>query len=172
MKRSLQEIIELVVFGLIALLLGTALLWLVGAVFGLVGTVLGWLAGLLWALLRFVVPVALIAGIVVLLVRALRGRSEADATRTPEVRTASPSAAPTVDAQPVAPTATPASDATAAGTTPTDGMASGAATSEPTTSDAWTQPAEPPPTEAHAADADEFGGPTASDEAPSERRQD
>ncbi len=102
MKRSLQEVVELVVFGLIALLLGTGLLWLVGAVFGLVGTVLGWLAGLLWALLRFVVPVALIAGAVVLLVRAARGRGEAETTAT-GTRVATPTDAPTVDAAPSAP---------------------------------------------------------------------
>lgn len=105
MKRSLQEVVELVVFGLIALLLGTGLLWLVGAVFGLVGTVLGWLAGLLWALLRFVVPVALIAGAVVLLVRAARGRG--DATTAPTgTRVATATDAPTVDAAPPVPTAT------------------------------------------------------------------
>lgn len=106
MKRSLQEVVELVVFGLIALLLGTGLLWLVGAVFGLVGTVLGWLAGLLWALLRFVVPVALIAGAVVLLVRAARGRGDA-ATAPTGTRVASPTDAPTVDAAPPVPDAAP-----------------------------------------------------------------
>jgi hypothetical protein len=74
MKRSLQEIVELVVFGLIALLLGTGVLWLLGAVFGLVGTVLGWLAALLWGLLSFLVPVALVAGAVVLIVRWSQGR--------------------------------------------------------------------------------------------------
>ena len=104
MKRSLQEVVELVVFGLIALLLGTGLLWLVGAVFGLVGTVLGWLAGLLWALLRFVVPVALIAGAVVLLIRAVRGRGDAASAPT-GTRVASPTSAPTVNAAPLAPAA-------------------------------------------------------------------
>jgi hypothetical protein len=74
MKRSLQEIVELVVFGLIALLIGTGVLWLLGAVFGLVGTVLGWLAALLWGILSFLVPVALVAGAVVLIVRWSQGR--------------------------------------------------------------------------------------------------
>jgi hypothetical protein len=74
MKRSLQEIVELVVFGLIALLIGTGVLWLLGAVFGLVGTVFGWLAALLWGLLSFLVPVALVAGAVVLIVRWSQGR--------------------------------------------------------------------------------------------------
>ena len=111
MKRSLQEVVELVVFGLIALLLGTGLLWLVGAVFGLLGTVLGWLAGLLWALLRFVVPVALIAGAVVLLIRAARGRGD-PATNPTGTRVASPTAAPTVDAAPTAPVVPEAPSAT------------------------------------------------------------
>lgn len=83
MKRTLQEIVELVVFGLIALLLGTGLLWLLGALFGVVGTVLAWLAGLLWAILRFVVPVALVAGGVVLLVRLAQGRSDSPQVRAP-----------------------------------------------------------------------------------------
>lgn len=65
MKRSAQEMVELVVFGLIALLVGTGLLWLAGWLLGAVGTVFTWLAGLVWALLRFIVPVALIAGLVV-----------------------------------------------------------------------------------------------------------
>lgn len=130
MKRSLQEVVELVVFGLIALLLGTGLLWLVGAVFGLVGTVLGWLAGLLWALLRFVVPVALIAGAVVLLVRAARGRGDASTAQS-GTRVATPTGAPTVDAAPPVPAAhdeapapteddAPAQDAPAQGS-PDDG---------------------------------------------------
>src|SRR5690606_5044328 len=58
MKRSLQEVVELVVFGLIALLIGTGLLWLVGWILSLGGIVLKAIAGLLWLLLRFVVPVA------------------------------------------------------------------------------------------------------------------
>lgn len=109
MKRSLQEVVELVVFGLIALLLGTGLLWLVGAVFGLVGTVLGWLAGLLWALLRFVVPVALIAGAVVLLIRATRGRGDAP-SGTAQTPAASPSSVPTVDAEAAPPAPVPSEE--------------------------------------------------------------
>lgn len=139
MKRSLQEVVELVVFGLIALLLGTGLLWLVGAVFGLVGTVLGWLAGLLWALLRFVVPVALIAGAAVLLVRAARGRSDGAAAPT-GTRVATPSAAPTVDAAapadaaPTVPVGTePEPDATAdaVGDAPIGGDAGDAGDADP-----------------------------------------
>jgi uncharacterized membrane protein len=88
MKRSLQEIVELVVFGLIALLLATGLLWVVGWVFGVIGTVFVWLAGLIWALLRFIVPVAIVAAIVYFVVRLVqqgpseRARGEAAGTAT------------------------------------------------------------------------------------------
>ena len=74
MKRSLQEVVELVVFGLIALLIGTGLLWLVGWVLSLGGIVLKAIAGLLWLLLRFVVPVAIVAGLVYFLVKMLQDR--------------------------------------------------------------------------------------------------
>ena len=92
MRRTPQEIVELVVFGLIALLLGTGVLWLLGAVFGLVGTVLGWLAALLWGIVSFLVPVALVAGAVVLIVRLVQGK--------PVPGVSVRSEAPTVDATP------------------------------------------------------------------------
>lgn len=74
MKRSLQEVAELVVFGLIALLVGTGLLWLVGWVLSLGGVLLKSLAGLLWLLLRYIVPIAIVAGLVYFLVKAAQGR--------------------------------------------------------------------------------------------------
>ncbi|MDR9391420.1 MAG: hypothetical protein RI554_05260, partial [Trueperaceae bacterium] len=79
MNRSLQEVVELVVFALVAVIIGTGAVWLSGWVLGLLGTVLTWLAGLVWALLRFLVPVALVAGAVYLLVRYLNDRNGADA---------------------------------------------------------------------------------------------
>lgn len=69
MKRSLQEIAELVVFGLIALLVGTGLIWLLGGLFNVLGIVFFWLAGVLWYLLRFIIPIALVLGVVFFLVR-------------------------------------------------------------------------------------------------------
>lgn len=80
MNRSLQEVVELVVFALVAVIIGTGAVWLSGWILGLVGTVLTWLAGLVWALLRFLVPVALVAGAVYLLVRYLNDRNGADAS--------------------------------------------------------------------------------------------
>ncbi|MEJ2666294.1 MAG: hypothetical protein P8Z81_04210 [Deinococcales bacterium] len=73
MKRSFQEVVELVVFGLIALLIGTGLLWLVGWVLGLVGLLMKFLAGLIWWLLRYIVPIAIVAGLIYFLVRVLQG---------------------------------------------------------------------------------------------------
>ncbi|HZJ09068.1 MAG TPA: hypothetical protein VFD39_05190 [Trueperaceae bacterium] len=78
MRRSLQEYVELVVFGLIALLVGTGLLWVVGWVLALGGIVLKSLAGLLWMLLRFIVPVAIAGGLVYFLVKAIQGRQGKD----------------------------------------------------------------------------------------------
>ncbi len=74
MKRSLQEYVELVVFGLVALLVGTGLLWLVGWVLSIGGVALKWVAGLLWNLLRFIVPVAIAGGLVYFLVKAAQDR--------------------------------------------------------------------------------------------------
>lgn len=96
MRRTPQEIIELVVFGLIALLLGTGVLWLLGVVFGFVGTVLGWLAALLWGVVSFLVPVALVAGVVVLIVRLVQGKPVPGVTLRGD--------APTVDAATARPT--------------------------------------------------------------------
>ena len=76
MKRSLQEYVELVVFGLIALLVGTGLLWVLGWVLSLGGIVLKGLAGLLWMLLRFIVPVAIAGGLVYFLVKAAQDRQK------------------------------------------------------------------------------------------------
>ena len=82
MKRSLQEVVELVVFGLVALLVGTALVWVLGWVLSLGGALFKALAGLLWLLLRFIVPIAIVAGLVYFLVKALQGRGAETAGAT------------------------------------------------------------------------------------------
>ncbi len=116
MKRSAQEIVELVVFGLIALLLGTGVLWLLGWVFGAVGTVFIWLAGLIWALLRFIVPVALIAALVVLVVRLVRA-NEQRAVVSPAPMPPANAPGPTAQAEVPPP---PAAEAPRAGDEQTD----------------------------------------------------
>jgi uncharacterized BrkB/YihY/UPF0761 family membrane protein len=84
MKRSLQEVVELVVFGLIALLIGTGLLWLVGWLLGLVSVVFTAVAGWIWQLLRFIIPVALAAGVIYFIYRMITGRDK------PAVQTVTP----------------------------------------------------------------------------------
>jgi len=76
MKRSAQEIIELVVFALIALIIGTGVVWLAGWLLGVVGTIFTWLASLVWSLLRFLVPLAIVIGGVYLLVRLLGNNAD------------------------------------------------------------------------------------------------
>jgi uncharacterized BrkB/YihY/UPF0761 family membrane protein len=76
MKRSLQEVIELVVFGLIALLIGTGLLWLVGWLLGIVSVVFTAIAGWIWQLLRFIIPVALAAGVIFFIYRLITNRDK------------------------------------------------------------------------------------------------
>lgn len=130
MKRSLQEVVELVVFGLVALLVGTGLLWLVGWLLSLGGLLLKAVAGLLWLLLRFVVPVALVAGLVYFLVKALQGRSDtAPVAATPAAPAApattgavAPEAAvaPTEAAPAVTPSVTEPAEASEANDEPTD----------------------------------------------------
>ena len=128
MKRSLQEYVELVVFGLIAVLVGTGLLWLLGWVLSLGGIVLKGLAGLLWMLLRFVVPVAIAGGLVYFLVKAAQDRQK-PAPVTAGGGTAAPPHAP--DVIDVAPAAAPVAAATQTATEVSDAVAaSGTATSD------------------------------------------
>lgn len=83
----MQEIIELVVFGLIALLLGTGLLWVLGWLMGLAGIVFKFAAGFLWSLLRFIVPIVIIGGVAYALVRFFQNQSS-----RPPATTAPPTA--------------------------------------------------------------------------------
>ena len=102
----MQEIIELVVFGLIALVVGMLVIWGVGWVF----TFLGWLFRLvgafLWTILKFVIPIAIVAGVVYLLVRLITRRN-ADAASSRATSSAAPSA-PTKPATPAPATTSPA----------------------------------------------------------------
>ena len=80
----MQEIVELVVFGLIAVLVGTGVLWLVGWIIGLVGTLFMWLAGLLWLVLRYIIPVFVILGAIYFLFRLLQNRNRTGASPASE----------------------------------------------------------------------------------------
>lgn len=139
----MQEIVELLVFALIALLIGTGVVWLAGWLLGLVGTLLTWLAGLVWSLLRFVVPIALVAGVVYLLVR-LMNRSAEKVARDP-ASPGSPQPGPgsgaTMSQGPVAAPSSPPPDAPSATETGTTQGATTAAASAAQTS--RTDPASP-----------------------------
>jgi predicted lipid-binding transport protein (Tim44 family) len=76
----MQEIIELVVFGLIALLVGTGLLWVLGWLFGIIGIVFNFVAGFIWSLLRFIVPIVIIGGVAYALIRFFQSQSNRSAT--------------------------------------------------------------------------------------------
>ena len=75
MKRSVQEIIELLVFALLALLVGTGLLWLVGQLFNIIGYVLVEIAEFIWFLLKYIIPAAVIVAAVYALVKLAQNGS-------------------------------------------------------------------------------------------------
>lgn len=83
MKRSFQEILELIAFGLIALVVGTALLWIGGWLLGLVGLLLKGLAGLLWLVLRWILPVAILLGAIYAIVRLFQEQSRKSSSAEP-----------------------------------------------------------------------------------------
>jgi len=117
MKRSLQEYVELVVFGLVALLVGTGLLWLMGWALSLGGVALRWVAGLLWTLLRFIVPVAIAGGLVYFLVKAAQDRQPRPAAAGTPVSAPPPAPAPATSGGDVTPATPPStvSDSSAPG---------------------------------------------------------
>jgi hypothetical protein len=78
MKRSIQEVVELVIFGLIVLLVGTGLLWLVGWLIGLLGSLFMLIAGFIWRLLWYIIPAAIIIGAVYFLVKLAKERQDAN----------------------------------------------------------------------------------------------
>lgn len=69
--RSLQDILEWLVLGLLIAVAVLVVLYVGGWVFTFLGTVLTSIAGLVWALLRIAVPVLVVAGIIYLAVRFL-----------------------------------------------------------------------------------------------------
>lgn len=111
MKRSVQEILELIVFGLIAIVVGMLLLWGAGWVFTWLGLLLRYIGGFIWLILRYVIPVAIVALVVYFLVKLVMNQRDksagetASTSATPAVQPAStsPAAAPTgsvIDAPP------------------------------------------------------------------------
>ncbi len=112
MKRSLRETIELLVFALIALLIGIGLLWLFGFVLGIVGFVFKAIAGFIWMLLKYIIPLAIIAAAVYALIKLIQRDRDRDRQQTQAVTPATePAYAPppppvaTAPVEPAKPTA-------------------------------------------------------------------
>jgi len=114
MKRSLQEILELVVFGLIAIVVGMLLLWGAGWVFTWLGLLLRYLGGFIWLILKYIIPVAIVALVVYFLVKLVMNQqnkpaaASSDASATPAVQPATtPATAPAAPAAEASETAEP-----------------------------------------------------------------
>lgn len=155
MKRSVQEIVELLVFGLIALLIGTGLLWLAGWVFDLVGVLFKFFAALIWSLLRFIVPVAVGAAIVYALVRLIQQQREKGAAEKSRASSEpGPSASIETGAAPptggssatLEPTSTTPSTVVPPPTAGQPAERSEEGESHPTASEVWVPPQPSPPT--------------------------
>ncbi len=67
--RSLQDILEWVVLGLLIAVAVLVVLWVGGWLFTFLGAVLKGLAGFVWALLRVLVPVLIVAAVVYFVLR-------------------------------------------------------------------------------------------------------
>lgn len=114
MKRSLQEVIELIIFGLIALVIGTGLLWIMGWLLGVLGILFKFIAGIIWVLLRYILPVAIVAGVIFFVVRFLANRNKQEAVVASSPETAPAPVTPevkTVDTEPQEATAETSSEA-------------------------------------------------------------
>ncbi|RDI96322.1 hypothetical protein DV704_00395 [Meiothermus sp. QL-1] len=71
-ERTLQDILEWVVLGLLIAVAVLALLWVGGWLFTLLGSLLKGLAGLVWALLRVLVPVLILVAVAYFVVRFIQ----------------------------------------------------------------------------------------------------
>ena len=71
-QTNWQKTLEVVVKGFVAAIVGLAGLWVLGWVFTFVGSVLIGLAGIVVTLLKFLVPVAVVAAIVYFVVSQMR----------------------------------------------------------------------------------------------------
>lgn len=77
MERSLRDILEWVVLGLLVVVGVLLALWVGGWVFSFLGKVLLALSGLIWTLLLYAIPLLILAGIGYAVVYFLQKRSAA-----------------------------------------------------------------------------------------------
>ncbi|MBI5811415.1 MAG: hypothetical protein HZB27_01990 [Meiothermus silvanus] len=71
-ERSLQDILEWIVLGLLIAVAALVVLWVGGWVFRFLGSVLLAISGIIWVLLKFAVPALIIAAAIYFLVRYLQ----------------------------------------------------------------------------------------------------
>jgi hypothetical protein len=71
-ERSLQDILEWVVLGLLIAVAALVVLWVGGWLFTFLGTLLKGLAGVVWALLRVLVPVLIVVAVVYFVMRFIQ----------------------------------------------------------------------------------------------------
>ncbi len=85
MNRSFQEIVELAIFGIIALAIGTGLLWVLGHVLGFVGWLSTKIAGWIWLPVRFLLLIAIVVIAVYFIWKFIQDRNSAKAAKPASV---------------------------------------------------------------------------------------
>lgn len=68
-ERSLQDILEWVVLGLLIVVAVLVLLWVGGWLFSFLGAILKGLAGFIWVVLKLLVPILIVAAVVYFILR-------------------------------------------------------------------------------------------------------
>lgn len=85
MNRSFQEIVELAIFGIIALAIGTGLLWVLGYVLQAVGWLSTKIAGWIWLPVRFLLLIAIVVIAVYFIWKFIQDRNSAKAAKPASV---------------------------------------------------------------------------------------
>ncbi|MGQ9735028.1 MAG: hypothetical protein ACUVUP_00220 [Thermaceae bacterium] len=75
MDRTLQDILEWLVLGLLTAVSLLLTLWLGGWIFTFLGKLLLALSGVIWAILKYAVPALVLVGLAYLVVRFLQKRT-------------------------------------------------------------------------------------------------
>jgi len=94
MNRSFQEIVELAIFGIIALAIGTGLLWVLGYVLRAVGWLSTKIAGWIWLPVRFLLLIAIVVIAVYFIWKFIQDRNSAKAAKPASVISSSAAAKP------------------------------------------------------------------------------
>ncbi len=71
-ERSLQDILEWVVLGLLAAVGVLAVMWIGGILFTALGHLLALMAGVIWTLLKLLIPILLVAATIYFVLRFIQ----------------------------------------------------------------------------------------------------